>query len=130
MTEQPAQQIALFATGPTARPSDPDTSQEAGRRQGVSSVLHVIMLEVFAWRGGFGWTQDEMARELRRTESYAESTIKRRFADLENAGLILRTNQRRDTRAKRPAAVYMLATFCNCDGNALREKCPVHREPS
>lgn len=120
----------LFPTSATARVDDPDTSLEAGKRQdqSITSDVCKAMLEAFVWRGGAGWTQEELARDMRRNGwPQADSTIRRRFRTLENGGLIIRSNKRRDTSTQCSGGVYMLATFCNCDGNALREKwCPAH----
>lgn len=94
-------QETLFPSGPTARPTDPDTSQAAGKAQPVQSELHRAILDLFTER--LTMTDDELVGWF--PGRSPGSVIKRR-GELARAGFLVDSGERRPTRYGRDAIVW------------------------
>lgn len=103
-----AAQVALWPTGPTARPSDPDTATDAGRRPWTDSALHLEILDLHRGIGATapgGLTDDELCQLITR----CEGTTKKRRTELTKAGLLVDSGERRPTRTGTLAIVWRTA---------------------
>lgn len=104
MTGQPT----LFATGPTARRSDPLTSLQAPP---ATSELHASILDTITKAvasGAFeaGLTDDELVRTF---TNRCEGTVKKRRTELAHAGLVADSGITRPTRTGAAAIVWRVA---------------------
>lgn len=97
MTAQPT----LFATGPTARPSDPATSLQAPKGDTLTRLQAAVMEAHRAHPNGL--TDQELRRHLPQFDG--GSLVKRR-SELARAGLVFDTGTTRETNSGRRAIVW------------------------
>jgi hypothetical protein len=98
------EELTLFPTGPTARPTDPETSQTA-----VPSPAHLsfVQQEVMAFhRAAEGMTDDELCLRM---SWRCEGTVKKRRTELSRVGALVDSGVRRPTRTGTPAIVWEVA---------------------
>jgi len=87
---------------PPAR--SPRTSREAaGSMRGAAKAQRIRVLQWLEPRGDLGGTQEEASDAL----DISRQSMCARFWELEQAGLIEKTDRERPTSSRRPAAVYV-----------------------
>lgn len=96
-------QPTLFATGPTARPTDPATSLQAPKGDTLTRLQAVVMDVHRAHPNGL--TDQELRRHLPQFDG--GSLVKRR-SELARAGLVFDTGTTRETASGRRAIVWRL----------------------
>lgn len=99
-----------------------DTSRIAYQSVSVGELGQRV-LDFVQSAGSHGATCDEAMNTLGLTHQSASP----RFTDLQDRGLIVRTDRRRMTRSGRPAAIYVLAQFAGLFSSPRPNRADVFR---
>jgi hypothetical protein len=102
------QQLDIDFTTPPSHRNDPETSRAAARKAagGAANHRHRI-LQLLAQRGDYGTTAYEAFLNTGGVRHAAGT----RLGELERAGLVAKTERRRDTDTGSPAVVWVLTGY-------------------